>query len=162
MLSSLEVSLAITAASLPVFWPILTQNLSAIFVTTEVRVTREEAGGGGGGSGGDGGPGAGYAMSGWTAERRQQQQQQHQQKPQQSMMAAARNGPSPLARPLPVRHTEKELEQGFYDEPVAEYADSWKDEKEDIMVGMVQGFKRPMFSRADAQKRPTSLYAETV
>lgn len=42
VLSSLEVSLAAIAASLPVFWPIIKQNLGNIFVTYEVTVVTEE------------------------------------------------------------------------------------------------------------------------
>ncbi|KAF3761577.1 hypothetical protein M406DRAFT_323931 [Cryphonectria parasitica EP155] len=43
VLSSLEVSLAIVAASLPVFWPVLKHNCGHIFVTTEITVTQEDS-----------------------------------------------------------------------------------------------------------------------
>lgn len=58
VLSSLEVSLSILAASLPVFWPMLKFDMGSIIVTTEVTVTQEpgfaaedgrKGGGGGGG-----------------------------------------------------------------------------------------------------------------
>lgn len=40
MLASLEIDLASIVASIPVFWPVLTQNWGKIFVTQEVHVTR--------------------------------------------------------------------------------------------------------------------------
>lgn len=41
VLSVLEVNLATICASLPVFWPVLKENLGRILVTREVDVTRE-------------------------------------------------------------------------------------------------------------------------
>lgn len=46
VLSCLEVSLSIMAASLPVFWPMLKFELGNIVVTTEVTVTQEPGLGG--------------------------------------------------------------------------------------------------------------------
>lgn len=40
MLAALEVDLASIVASIPVFWPLLTESWGAIFVTQEVHVTR--------------------------------------------------------------------------------------------------------------------------
>lgn len=41
VLSSMEVDLATICASLPVFWPVITKNVGQIFVTHEVKITRE-------------------------------------------------------------------------------------------------------------------------
>lgn len=41
MLSALEVNIATVCASLPVFWPVIKENLGRIMVTYEVDVTRE-------------------------------------------------------------------------------------------------------------------------
>lgn len=41
VLSALEVHLATICASLPVFWPVIKENLGRILVTREVDVTRE-------------------------------------------------------------------------------------------------------------------------
>jgi hypothetical protein len=41
ILSCIEVDLAITCASMPIFWPILEKSLSHIFVTSEVRISTE-------------------------------------------------------------------------------------------------------------------------
>lgn len=41
VLSVLEVNLATICASLPVFWPVISENLGRILVTREVDVTRE-------------------------------------------------------------------------------------------------------------------------
>jgi hypothetical protein len=42
VLSCIEVHLAAVCAALPVFWPVLKQGWHRIFVTYEVRVTRED------------------------------------------------------------------------------------------------------------------------
>jgi hypothetical protein len=41
MLSCLEIDLAIMCASMPIFWPVLEQSFSQIFVTSEVRISTE-------------------------------------------------------------------------------------------------------------------------
>ena len=41
ILSCLEIDLAITCASMPIFWPIIEKSISAIFVTFEVQVEEE-------------------------------------------------------------------------------------------------------------------------
>lgn len=41
ILSSLEINLAIMTASMPIFWPIVEQSFTAIFVTQEVHVTEQ-------------------------------------------------------------------------------------------------------------------------
>lgn len=41
ILSSIEIDLAITCASMPIFWPIIEQKFSAIFVSYEVQVVEE-------------------------------------------------------------------------------------------------------------------------
>lgn len=67
VLSCLEISLSIMAASLPVFWPMLRFDLGSILVTTEVTVTQEhEMGGGASGKGGTGGHGARSSKTPWT------------------------------------------------------------------------------------------------
>ena len=40
--SSLEIDFAITCASIPIFWPLITSALPQIFVTKEVRVTHHQ------------------------------------------------------------------------------------------------------------------------
>lgn len=41
ILSCIEVQLAIVCASMPIFWPIVEQSLTAIFVTYNVEVTEQ-------------------------------------------------------------------------------------------------------------------------
>jgi hypothetical protein len=41
LLSCLEVDLAVIAASMPVFWPMLEASFNGIFVTKEVHITRQ-------------------------------------------------------------------------------------------------------------------------
>ena len=42
MLATLEVSLASICASVPIFWPILSERIGSIFVTKEIDIVRED------------------------------------------------------------------------------------------------------------------------
>jgi hypothetical protein len=42
ILSCLEIDLAITCASIPIFWPVVQKSLSAIFVSVEVEIKEDQ------------------------------------------------------------------------------------------------------------------------
>jgi hypothetical protein len=45
ILSSLEIELAITCASMPIFWPIIEQSFTAIFVSYDVEIVEQRVDG---------------------------------------------------------------------------------------------------------------------
>lgn len=152
VLSSLEVSLAITAASLPVFWPMLKINWSAIFVTTEVHVTEEAR------TERDRGmAGGGYAMSGWKDTKTSRWE---------GNVEPWTGGGKVSTVPLVTRAAPLGQNKEAWWEESEEYPESMKrkksltDEEEGVVIGPLPKFKRPIFRDADPQR--TSLYAETV